>query len=165
MPIEYCDLYDINHNPVGKTVVRGEDPGPNEYYLAVHIWIRNSAGDYLIQKRSPQKSSPNIWAVTGGAVSSGMDGRQTCQQEVLEELGIHLPAEDFHYVALWTTPHVLLEIWHISAEIDLADVTLQLEEVTAVQWVNESTLKQMIADGTFWNNGEGYFEAAQVFNN
>ncbi len=163
MPIEYCDLYDSNAKPIGKTILRGERPEPGEHYLAVHVWIRNAQGEYLIQKRSPEKSFPNIWAATSGAVSTGATSRETCQQEVQEELGVHTPVEDFRYIALWPSGHVLIEIWHVTAEIEIEAITLQPEEVVAAKWVDVDTLKQMIADGVFLDNGGNYFELGKVF--
>lgn len=51
--MELWDLYDSERNPLGRTHVRGEAFAEGEYYVCVEVWIRNSKGEFLIQKRHP----------------------------------------------------------------------------------------------------------------
>ena len=54
--MELWDAYDENRKPLGYTVKREKfDSLNNEYHIVVHIWIKNSKGEYLIQKRSSNK--------------------------------------------------------------------------------------------------------------
>ncbi len=159
--IEYCDLYDENGVPLNKTVVRGTHVENGEHYLAVHVWIQNSAGEYLIQQRSPQKSYPNMWAPTAGAVTSGETGRGSAQREIEEEIGLTVDPQALRFIGQRTDGHVVVELWTVLSEVALADLTLQVEEVSAVQWVSQTRLLEMIADGSFWDYGEAYFK--QVF--
>lgn len=63
--MEVWDLYDKNRNIIGEHI-RGEILPENGYHLAVHIWIKNSKGQYLISKRSrDRKSYPEYWECTG----------------------------------------------------------------------------------------------------
>ena len=44
---EIWDLYDENRELLGKDHVRGEQLPIDGYHLVVHVWIRNSKGEYL----------------------------------------------------------------------------------------------------------------------
>ena len=70
--MELWDAYDENRKPLGYTVKREKfDSLNNEYHIVVHIWIKNSKGEYLIQKRSSNKKEGLKWAWTGGSVLMG----------------------------------------------------------------------------------------------
>ena len=65
--MELWDVYDENRKPLGYTVKREKfDSLNNEYHIVVHIWIKNSKGEYLIQKRSSNKK---------GRTKMGLDRR------------------------------------------------------------------------------------------
>lgn len=64
--MELWDAYDENRKSLGYTVKREKfDSLNNEYHIVVHIWIKNSKGEYLIQKRSSNKKEGLKWAWTG----------------------------------------------------------------------------------------------------
>ena len=87
--MEYADVYDKDRRKLGRTVLKGDKLPPGEYYLAVHVWIMNSKGQFLIQKRaSTVLYNPNKWSLTSGASITGEDTYGTCVREVNEELGI-----------------------------------------------------------------------------
>ena len=61
--MELWDILDGNGNKTGKTVERGKTMRQDEYHLSVHIWIKNSNGEFLITKRTANKKIlPNMWA-------------------------------------------------------------------------------------------------------
>lgn len=62
--MEKRDLYDENRNLTGKMIFKNF-PIPNGYYiLVVLIFIQNTEGKFLIQKRSKIKNGK--FATTGG---------------------------------------------------------------------------------------------------
>ena len=70
------------------------------YHKAVVVFIINSKGQVLLQRRSPNKRMwPNLWDVTaGGHVSSGEFGFQAIIRECKEELGIELNKDDITFI-------------------------------------------------------------------
>ena len=63
--MEKWDLLDGDGRPLGQTLVRGDKLRPGQYHLVVHIWVEDSKGRLLIQKRAPHlKLMPDTWAVT-----------------------------------------------------------------------------------------------------
>ena len=66
---ELRDLYDVNSNLTGKTYHKGEAIPEGFYPIVVMDVIRNSKGEFLMQKRVPRKGGD--WGVTGGHPKSG----------------------------------------------------------------------------------------------
>lgn len=51
--MERWDLLDENGRPTGERMVRGEPIRPGRYHRVVHVWVMDSTGRLLIQKRAP----------------------------------------------------------------------------------------------------------------
>ena len=67
--MEKRDLYDSERNITGETILKGEKIPPNRYIIVVLVFIQNSEGKFLIQKRSKRKNGK--YATTGGHPKSG----------------------------------------------------------------------------------------------
>ena len=56
--MEIWDLYDENRNIIGEHI-RGNELPDNGYHLVVHVWIKNSNGQFIISQRSAgRKQNP-----------------------------------------------------------------------------------------------------------
>ena len=87
--MELFDLYDKEGKLLDRTMERGTSNQKGEYHLVVHVWIRNSKGEYLMQQRNKESDPiPNQWASTGGAVTAGEDSIAGAIRETAEELGV-----------------------------------------------------------------------------
>ena len=86
--MELWDVYDADRNPTGRTAVRGEKLGPDDYHLVVHVCIFGSDGRMLIQQRqSCKKSYPDYWDIScGGCAISGESSQQAAQRELFRVL-------------------------------------------------------------------------------
>lgn len=100
MPEEYYDIYDENGNPLGISKPRSEVHANGYWHRAVHIWILNSNGELLIQKRAEMKKSyPGLWDVSSaGHVSAGESAEAGVLRELQEELGIKAKPSEFKYL-------------------------------------------------------------------
>jgi 8-oxo-dGTP diphosphatase len=148
--MELWDVYNINRVRTGKTIVRGEMLSEGEYHLVVHMWIINSKGQFLIQKRSSGvKSSPNMWAITGGAALAGDDSYTACKREVLEEIGIQADLEKAKVVFTVTRLNSICDVWVIRQDFELVECTLQKEEVSEVKWATYTEIRKMQDQGVF----------------
>ena len=67
--MEKRDLYDSERNLTGETVLKGEERPEGRYIIVVLVFIQNSEGKFLIQKRSERKNGK--YATTGGHPKSG----------------------------------------------------------------------------------------------
>ena len=86
---EIWDLYNENRKLLGKDHIRGEQLPIDGYHLVVHVWIRNSKGQYLISQRSANKPTYSLmWECVGGSVVKGEDSLQGAIREAKEEVGV-----------------------------------------------------------------------------
>lgn len=147
--MELLDVYDRDGRPTGRVIPRGEPLPAGEFYLCVHIWIRNSAGEFLIQRRSPDKELwPGLWAATGGCVQAGETSLHAAYRETQEELGLRLGSQPRPITRL-TRENFFTDLWLAQAEADPAALTLQAEEVCDARWESASGILQMAARGEF----------------
>lgn len=151
--METWDILDSDRKPTGGTVQRGEPMRQDEYHLVVHVWIKNSQNQFLIQKRAPTKTYPNLWAMTGGSAVSGDDSLATALKETFEEIGARLDPENGkiihqHKRQLPNFPD-FVDVWLFTAELDLAQLKLQPEEVSDAMWASKDEIKQLLKNGEF----------------
>jgi isopentenyldiphosphate isomerase len=150
--MEIWDIYTKDREKTEKTIVRGEPLGEGEYHLVVHMWIINSKGQFLIQKRaSGVKSSPNLWAITGGAAIAGDDSQSACIREVKEEIGIKANMEKAEVVFTLFRQASICDVWLIRQDFSIEECTLQKEEVSEVKWATSQEIMEMVEQGVFHN--------------
>ena len=76
-----------------------------DWHRAVHIWIYNSQGNLILQKRAAGKDTfPGRWDVSvGGHVTSGDSVLDTALKEVQEELGMDINVADLEALGTLAT--------------------------------------------------------------
>ena len=148
--MEFWDVYDAFRNKTGRTMERGPVP-EGDYHLVVCICVFNSEGKLLIQQRQPFKIGwPNMWDISAaGSALAGESSGQAAERELYEELGIR---HSFDGVR----PHLTVQfnrgfddIYLVVKNVDLADLTLQPEEVQNAKWATEEEVIQMMEEGIF----------------
>lgn len=163
MGVEYWDILDKDGNFTGRRMKREKFNHfrSGQYHLVVHIWIKNSKGEYLVQKRSAhRKPMPGEWAATGGSVQSGEDSRTAAIRELQEELGIRVRENEIRYGGRLTRKNSFVDLWHVGVDAPVDSLVLQTEEVQEAKWVTKEELMGMIEDSQFHNYGKAYFDAA-----
>lgn len=148
--MELWDVYDINMQKTGKTVIRGEKMEDDEYHLVVHVCIFNAKGEMLIQHRQPFKSGwSGLWDISvGGSAVSGDDSRTAAMREIKEELGLdleisHRPNFNISFDRGYD------DFYLVDWNGDISSINLQYEEVESVKWATKQEILSMIADGIF----------------
>lgn len=147
MSHEYLDVLDPQGNPTGRTKLRSEVHRDGDWHRTVHIWIVNSKGQILMQKRSPHKeSNPGKWDISAaGHIPAGETSLDTAVRETEEELGIHVRPEEFEHIDTVTSSSVqndgtfvnnsIHDIYILKKDLEASDIRFQVEEVDAVKWV------------------------------
>ncbi len=147
---ELRDLYDINGIKTDKTYYKG-DSIPNGYYpMVVMVVIRNSKGEFLMQKRSLSKGGD--WGVTGGHPKSGETPLEGIISEVKEELGLDFSNEEFILFDSGCDGKDCYKMYLVNKDIDLNDITIQVEELSEVNWFTMNKLKDMVKNGELNEN-------------
>jgi isopentenyldiphosphate isomerase len=70
------------------------------WHASIHVWVVDEAGQILLQQRSFEKDQfPGMWDISAaGHIGAGTDGFE----EVAEELGADVTADDLLFVGIWT---------------------------------------------------------------
>ena len=130
-----------------------------EYRQSVHTWIMNSKGQFLIQKRSPNKNTfPNMWSQTGGGVDSGETTLQAALRECKEELGIDIDKKDIEFILSFKRKYDFVDVWLVRHDYDIEKLVLQKEEVSEVKWATLDEVKELMKQGQVAKSIEIYFD-------
>jgi isopentenyl-diphosphate delta-isomerase type 1 len=156
---EYFDALNENGEKVGKPLTYEEIHQAGLLHRAVHVWLVNTEGQILLQKRSENMTTyPGYWDISAsGHVSSGQSSIEAAQIETKEELGIEPPASAFKLIFSLRERIILNEGKHIENEIrdvylvraDDSNLSLKsdLFEITELKWVHPEEFK-------LWMKGE-----------
>jgi 8-oxo-dGTP pyrophosphatase MutT (NUDIX family) len=146
--MELCDVVDKFGNRTGRIVERGTKLTPNEFYLVVHVWIRDDDNNYLIQQRALDlDSDPGIWAATVGYVMSGEESIDGAIREVEEELGISLSPIQLKQLDRHAFDSRIEDIWMAEVPRNSIETPVPGEEVENYKWVSRAELDQLVNQG------------------
>ena len=150
--MELWDLYTEDRELAGLDHVRGEELPENLYHLVVHIWIRNSKGEYLISQRSATRPTfPLRWECAGGAVLKGESSLQGAIREAKEEVGVDLRPENGKVVYTKVRQTIdgkkfndIMDAWlfEYDGEVSLDNATT--DEVAQVVWMKKDQIAELI---------------------
>ena len=143
--MEYLDLYDINGNLTGESILRTEDKSnvpEGKYIKLVLIFIQNSDNKFLFQRTSISKK--HVIATTGGHVQAGQTSKEAVINEVSEELGIDITNEDYKFVGSKIFKLAITDIYYLKKDIDIKNIVLQEEEVESVNWLSIDEINKLI---------------------
>lgn len=148
---ELWDIYDTRAQKTGRCMERGALFTPGEFHQVVHIWLINSKGELLIQKRAAQVAwRPGIWAATGGSAVAGEDVYTAAIRELSEELGIRGVEDSMEFVMTIKHRNSLCSVWAVFCDIPVERLVLQQEEVEEARWVSRETLFAMMERQEFY---------------
>ena len=139
---ELRDLYDINSNKTDKTYHKGDIIPQGYYPMVVMAVIRNSKGEFLMQKRAISKGGD--WGVTGGHPKSGETPIEGIITEVKEELGLDFSKEDFTLYDSGCDGKDCYKMYFVNKDIDINDIIIQEEELSEVRWFSMDELNYMV---------------------
>ncbi len=93
-------MLDWSGRPTGKRKPKPEVHRDGDWHGAAHVWILNTKGQILIQRRSPTKENwPDLWDVSvAGHISAGEEPVEAARRETQEELGITLAPCECRYL-------------------------------------------------------------------
>lgn len=169
MSAEIWDLYNERRELTGTEQVRGEKIPEGCYHLVVHVWIRNSSGEYLISQRSEDRpTDPLMWECVGGSALKGEDSLTAALRETEEEVGIRLSAEDgtvlFSVVGRIVNGvrfSDIVDVWlfRYDGPVDLGSATTK--EVSQTKWMRKPAIKVLFDRGELVQT-LGYFFDSEI---
>ena len=156
---EKRDFYNANRKPTGETYYKGDPLPRDKYIFVVIVFIQNSEGKFLIQKRSVRKNGK--FATTGGHPKSGEDSIQGILTETKEEMGLDLKKEDLqlYYSGISDEEMAIWDDYYIKMDIpDINKLELQESEVESVHWFTADEIHESMKNGTFFDNQYAEFK-------
>ena len=119
----------------------------------------NSKGEFLIQKRSPNKKFfPNMWSQTGGGVDEGETTLQAALRECKEELGITIDLSNIELILSFKRKFDFVDVWLVKQDIDISNIVLQEEEVSEVKWSSIDEIRELMKTDKLAKSIEIYFD-------
>ena len=164
--MERWDLYTADRKPTGETHIRGEELPENRYHLVVHVWVRNSRGEYLISQRAADRPTfPLFWESIGGSVLQGETSLQGALREVKEEVGLDLSPDCGELVFSQVRDRIdgrkfgdILDVWLFTydGEVDLSHATTK--EVAQTRWMTPEQIDDLYQSGRLVRTLGYFFE-------
>jgi len=154
---ELWDVYDKDRNKTGRLHERGKSMKTGDYHIIVHVWKRNSKGEWLIDKRTARYGRDDIdgkWETTGGCAVVGDDSLTAALREAKEEIGIDLnPQKGMLFSSTaqkWDDGHTaFVDVWVFEYDEPIEKVTFDGREVCDAMWASAGKVKEMMASGEF----------------
>ena len=167
--MELWDLYDENRTLLGRTHIRGEVIPEGCYHLVVHVWIRNSKGEYLISQRSASRPAfPLMWETVGGSVLAGEDSLTAALRETKEEVGLDLHPQSGHL--LFTKMRSIIngkqyndiaDIWLFHYDESTAS-PVATEEVAQSKWITRAEIEALRTSGKLVESLYYFFDSVDM---
>lgn len=154
---EYLDVLDERGFKTGEQKSRWAVHADGDWHRVAHIWLINSRGEILLQRRTlTKKTHPGMLDVScAGHLLAGDTPKSGALRELMEELGVMAKPEQLQFLAtiqrtaktdsgIIDNQHI--DIFLLRTALEPQSFKLQAEEVAEVQYVTPAKLKQMIAD-------------------
>ena len=168
--MELWDLYNEQRELTGRDHVRGEEVPQGFYHLVVHIWIRNSKGEYLISQRSADRPAyPLMWECVGGSVTKGEDSLTGALRETKEEVGLTLSPEDGKLVYSVVGRVVngvkfrdIVDVWLFDYDGPVSLEQATTKEVAQTVWMTKKQIQELFDTGKLVHTLGYFFEAEEL---
>ena len=152
--METLALYDREGKPLGKVVERGHglpQVAEGEYWRVCDVWIVNSKGEILIQRRALTKPNfPGLWCESaGGAIQASETPEEGCLRETREEIGVTPDLDRGALAFVYTGKTSHHDVWVFRMDVPVESLTLQPEEVIDAKYVTPEELRRMARRGEF----------------
>ena len=164
--MEIWDLYNERRELIGREHIRGEEIPEGCYHLVVHVWIRNSKGEYLISQRSADRPMhPLKWECVGGSVLKGEDSLSGALRETKEEVGLSLSRDKGKLVRSTVRKMIngakfsdILDVWlfEYDGKVSLENATTK--EVAQTIWMNKDRIMELFVRCDFVDTLGYFFE-------
>lgn len=149
--MELWDLYNECRELTGQDHIRGDKVPKGFYHLVVHIWIRNSKGEYLISQRSADRPTfPQMWECVGGSVVKGEDSLTGALRETQEKVGLTLSPEDGKLVYSVVGRVVnglrftdILDVWLFAYDGPVSLEQAATQEVAQTAWMTKAQIREL----------------------
>jgi len=161
---ELLDIRDEKGQLTGEAMVRPEVHRTERWHGIALVWVYNSQGQILLQRRAAHLNAfPDKWDVTvSGHLAAGETPTQAAMREVVEEIGLHVNAEELEeagtianeYPLVYGKQHREFDyMFTAQADVTIDSLRLQVAEVLEMHWISVDDFERDLADPV---NGQHY---------
>lgn len=170
--MEKWDLYTKYREKTGEEYIRQSECmiPEDRYHIAVHVWIRNSKGEYVISQRAANRPTyPLKWECVGGSVLKYENSLEGALRETIEEVGISLDPEKGKLLFTKVRKDYdgikyrdIMDVWlfEYDGELDLSKATT--DEVADVKWMTVQEIRKLCDEGEFVDTLDYFFCALET---
>lgn len=163
--MELWDLYTEDRELTGKEHIRGEKLPENMYHLVVHVWIKNSKGQYLISQRSANRPTfPLMWECVGGSVLKGESSIDGAIREAKEEVGVELLPDNGKLVFSKNRKIIdgkrfndILDVWLFQYDGNVTLNNATTDEVKQIAWLDKKQILDLFKQNELVDTLEYFF--------
>src|SRR3990167_2990123 len=128
------------------------------WHSAIHLWIYNSKGEVLLQKRDAKKLIwPDLWDISvAGHMQAGEAKEAAVLKEAEEELGLKIGPEEIKYIGVTKAelpipPDGWLHrafnwTYALKRDLDTKNLKLEVGETSEVRWLSLDKFEEEIND-------------------
>lgn len=147
---ELYDIVDEVGRVIGQATRRECHGNPSLIHRVVHIFVFNSAGDLLLQKRSVNKDiQPGKWDTSvGGHVDAGEEYAEAAVRELEEELGVAGRALTHLYDYVWRN-EIETERIRVYSLVHDGPYVFQRDEIDAIRFWPVAEVEANLGSGLF----------------
>lgn len=168
--MELWDLYTEERELTGKIHVRGEELPENLFHLVVHVWIKNSKGQYLISQRAADRPTcPLMWETVGGSVLKGENSLQGALREVKEEVGIDLSPDNSRLIFSKIRRKIggrkfndILDVWCFDYDGKVNLDKAEEKEVAQSKWLSKEEIRKLYDEKLLVDTLGYFFESKDI---
>lgn len=148
--MELIDIYDKDGNATGDVRDKEAPLAPDEYRMAVGIWIMDGSGRIFLTRRSMEKKyAPGKWENPAGHVQAGEGPVHAVIRELFEETGLTVREEQITLLGCSRTWPYLGRDFGVRMDVDLSQVRFQKGETCGAKWVTFDEFAGMAKAGEF----------------
>lgn len=151
---EYLDLLNDDGSKSGEKKLREDIHRDGNWHRTVHVWLVNSGGKLLLQKRGANKAShPLYWDISAaGHIDAGENSLEAAQRECFEELGIKRDLNAFKFLftlknEMWIEglgmDREFVDVYVIYYDQKTDRIQSDASEVEGVKWISHCDLLKM----------------------
>lgn len=148
--MELIDIYDKDGHKTGAVRDKEAPLGPEEYRMAVGMWIVDEGGRIFLTRRSLEKRyAPGKWENPAGHVQAGESPVHGVIRELCEETGITVSEGQITLLGRSHSWPYLGRDYGVRMNVDLSRVRFQKGETSGARWVSFEEFAAMAEAGEF----------------
>lgn len=153
--MKYVEIVDDKNNLIGEKVDLNEAFKNGLWHREVSIFVINSKGEILLQKRSNiKRRKPNMWTVCSGIVEADEDVIAAAIRKLHNELVMKCTIYDLELIEIGIESNQLENeinnnfryIYFIKTDREIEDFPINPEEISKVKYVSIEDLGKLIED-------------------